>query len=116
MSISNFERWCGSRFAAIVTMILFVTLSLLASGPHPFDDDTLGSANGGMAICAPSTHSGVPCPLCDWVANAVASPAILLSPMPAPSVETMRYSSVTVGVPPSAPAQPVGRAPPVRFI
>lgn len=116
MSISNVKRWYGSRLAALVTTFLFVTLSLLASGPHPFDDDMTRPADSGLTLCSSSGHAGIPCPLCDWVANAVASPALVLAPVPVPCVETLRHCAVTLDAPLSAPVQPVGRAPPVCFI
>jgi hypothetical protein len=105
----------SKRGVAFATMLLFVALSLVAAGPHPFDDDFGPCPGVGPQIAHTAHHSDIPCPLCDWVANANAAPVLPVPVVAAPSVEPLLHFQVVLSAHTFSLPQPVGRAPPVCF-
>ncbi len=96
-------------------MLLFTALTLIASGPHPFDRGAGPAHQHAAGIGSPASQADASCPLCDWAAHSVAVAAQPPDAAPLCIIQALPHTPHASFHQTPTVRRPTGRAPPLRF-
>lgn len=104
-----------TRSIARLAMLLFTALTLLSSGPHPFDRVSVSSHQHAVGTGVTLSQADASCPLCDWVAHSVAVIAAPPEAVLLGKVQALPHTMAASLEPSPSSRRPTGRAPPPCF-